>query len=195
MDDEQTLPRAVEFPAPFLLRQQVLAYNRLPGVLEDLTGRRDDFEPWFADVLDGGRTLAIEEFAAYWPHRGQLDRWTAELFAPPRSSKPPEAHSAHRPSPVPGRRSDPHMSRSETFGAAGSQPVVTISYPRAGPPDDVPHELWEGEQEPLAAGAGRQRGSAPCPLRLRRARSLPGWKGAAGGDRGCDVLPGPGGRP
>ncbi|MFI6284434.1 amidase [Streptomyces sp. NPDC051018] len=79
-DDDPALPGAAEFPAPFLLRQRVLAYNRLLGVLDDFTARRGDFEPWFADILDGGRTLTPGDFAAYWTHRGRLDRWTAELF-------------------------------------------------------------------------------------------------------------------
>ncbi|MDI3418648.1 amidase [Streptomyces sp. B-S-A12] len=79
-DDELGLPGAADFPAPFLLRQKVLACNRLLGVLDDFTARRGDFEPWFADVLDTGRTLTLNDFAAYWTHRGQLDQWTAELF-------------------------------------------------------------------------------------------------------------------
>ncbi|MGW1412235.1 amidase [Streptomyces sp. NPDC002403] len=79
-DDEVALPGAADFPAPFLLRQKVLAYNRLLGVLDDFTARRGDFEPWFADVLDAGRTLVPDDFAAYWTHRGLLDQWTAALF-------------------------------------------------------------------------------------------------------------------
>ncbi|MEU5979978.1 amidase [Streptomyces sp. NPDC047315] len=79
-DDDPTIPGATEFPAPFLLRQQVLAYNRLMGVLDDFTARRHTFEPWFADVLDEGRTLKLDDFAAYWDHRARLDRWAAELF-------------------------------------------------------------------------------------------------------------------
>lgn len=79
-DDEAALPSATDFPAPFLLRQKVLAYNRLLGVLDDFTARRGDFEPWFADILDGGRTVTLDDFAAYWTHRALLDQWTAELF-------------------------------------------------------------------------------------------------------------------
>ncbi len=79
-DDESELPGAADFPAPFLLRQRVLAYHRLLGVLDDFTARRGDFEPWFADVLDGGRSLAPEDFAAYWTHRTRLDQWAAGLF-------------------------------------------------------------------------------------------------------------------
>ncbi|MFD7496544.1 amidase [Streptomyces sp. NPDC059832] len=79
-DDDAALPGAADFPAPFQLRQKVLAHNRLLGVLDDFTTRRADFEPWFADLLDGGRNIAPAEFAAYWAHRSLLDRWTAELF-------------------------------------------------------------------------------------------------------------------
>ncbi|MFD4022316.1 amidase [Streptomyces sp. NPDC058576] len=79
-DDESALPGAKDFPAPFQLRQHVLAYSRLLGVLDDLGTRRDDFEPWFADILDKGRTLSPNDSADYWTHRGQLDRWTAALF-------------------------------------------------------------------------------------------------------------------
>jgi len=79
-DDESALPGASDFPAPFLLRQRVLAHSRLLGVLDDFNARRGDFEPWFADVLDAGRTLPAEDFAAYWVHRARLDQWTAGLF-------------------------------------------------------------------------------------------------------------------
>ncbi|MEU2658250.1 amidase [Streptomyces sp. NPDC007325] len=79
-DDESELPGSDTFPAPFQLRQQVLAYNRLLGVLDDFETRRGDFEPWFADVLAAGGTLTSREFAAYWDHRARLDRWTAGLF-------------------------------------------------------------------------------------------------------------------
>ncbi|MFJ9175108.1 amidase [Streptomyces sp. NPDC102360] len=79
-DDESALPGADNFPAPFQLRQKVLAYSRLLGVLDDFAARRADFEPWFADLLDGGREVTPAEMAAYWTHRSQLDRWAAELF-------------------------------------------------------------------------------------------------------------------
>ncbi|MFB7755473.1 amidase [Streptomyces sp. NPDC056121] len=79
-DDESALPGAADFPAPFQLRQKVLAYNRLLGVLDDFRLRRGDFEPWFANVLDEGRTLTPDEFATYWTHRAQLNQWTADLF-------------------------------------------------------------------------------------------------------------------
>ncbi|MEE1738702.1 amidase [Streptomyces sp. BE147] len=79
-DEESVLPGAADFPAPFRLRQRILAYNRLLGVLDDFTARRADFEPWFADTLDDGRTLTPTDFAAYWAHRARLDHWTARLF-------------------------------------------------------------------------------------------------------------------
>ncbi|MFZ3561416.1 amidase [Streptomyces sp. BH055] len=81
-DDDSVLPGASDFPAPFLLRQRVLAHARLLSVLDDFEARRADFEPWFADVLDAGRTLPAEDAAAYWAHRARLDQWTAELFEP-----------------------------------------------------------------------------------------------------------------
>lgn len=79
-DDGSALPGAKDFPAPFQLRQQVLACNRLLGVLDDFAARRGDFEPWFADILDAGRTLTFDDSAAYWAHRSRLDQWTAALF-------------------------------------------------------------------------------------------------------------------
>ncbi|MFB7209754.1 amidase [Streptomyces sp. NPDC056255] len=79
-DDEAVLPGAEGFPAPFQLRQKVLAHSRLLTVLDDFTARRADFEPWFADLLDGARTVTAADLAAYWTHRSRLDHWTAELF-------------------------------------------------------------------------------------------------------------------
>ncbi|MEU0932531.1 MULTISPECIES: amidase [unclassified Embleya] len=79
-DDEAPLPGADDFPAPFQLRQNVLAYARLLTVLDDFTIRRHAFEPWFADALDAGRSLTTADMASYWAHRTQLDRWAAALF-------------------------------------------------------------------------------------------------------------------
>ncbi|MEV5688553.1 amidase [Streptomyces sp. NPDC052164] len=79
-DEESALPGAVDFPAPFRMRQKVLAHSRLLEVLDDFTARRADFEPWFADTLDDSRTLTPTDFAAYWAHRSQLNHWTARLF-------------------------------------------------------------------------------------------------------------------
>ncbi|MFG3530003.1 amidase [Streptomyces sp. NPDC047917] len=79
-DDESPLPGAHEFPAPFQLRQQVLAYARLLDVHDDFTRRRDAFEPWFADLLDASRSLTPADLAAYWAHRAHLDHWAADLF-------------------------------------------------------------------------------------------------------------------
>lgn len=79
-DDEPALPGADAFPAPFQLRQKVLAYARLLDVHDDFTTRRDAFEPWFADLLDASRSLTPADLAAYWAHRTRLDRWTADLF-------------------------------------------------------------------------------------------------------------------
>ncbi|WP_329203717.1 hypothetical protein [Streptomyces sp. NBC_01435] len=60
--------------------QKVLAYNRYLGLADELAARRDDFEPWFARLLDDGSGLTPQEAAAHWAHRAQLDPWTAELF-------------------------------------------------------------------------------------------------------------------
>ncbi|MFJ7255136.1 amidase [Streptomyces sp. NPDC098085] len=79
-DEESALPGAEEFPAPFLLRQKVLAYHRVVSVLDEFTARRADFEPWIADLLDDGSSVSPTDFARYWQHRGRLDRWAAELF-------------------------------------------------------------------------------------------------------------------
>ncbi|MGD6747051.1 amidase [Streptomyces sp. BH106] len=79
-DDEADLPGADRFPAPFQLRQRLLAYARLLDVHEDFTARQDAFEPWFADVLDGSRSLGPAEQAAYWAHRSRLGHWAANLF-------------------------------------------------------------------------------------------------------------------
>ncbi|MFF3125262.1 amidase [Streptomyces sp. NPDC057908] len=81
VDDDSVLPGAEDFPAPFLLRQQVLAYHRLVGVFDEFTARRADFEPWFADVLDNGAAVTPADFARYSRHRGRLDQWAAGLFA------------------------------------------------------------------------------------------------------------------
>ncbi|MFE4306697.1 amidase [Streptomyces sp. NPDC056517] len=79
-DDESALPGADDFPAPFQLRQRVLAYARLLDVLDDFTTRRDTFEPWFADLLDASLSLTPADLAAYWAHRARLDQWAADLF-------------------------------------------------------------------------------------------------------------------
>ncbi|MFE4671440.1 amidase [Streptomyces sp. NPDC056723] len=79
-DDESPLPGADQFPAPFQLRQRVLAYARLLDVLDDFTVRRDTFEPWFAGLLDASLSLTPADQAAYWAHRAHLDRWAADLF-------------------------------------------------------------------------------------------------------------------
>ncbi|MEU6164602.1 amidase [Streptomyces tanashiensis] len=79
-DADAALPGADVFPAPFHLRQKVLAYARLLDVHDDFTARRDTFEPWFADLLDASRSLTPADLAAYWAHRAHLDRWAAALF-------------------------------------------------------------------------------------------------------------------
>ncbi|MFD5191661.1 amidase [Streptomyces sp. NPDC058357] len=79
-EDDAPLPGADAYPRPFRLRQKVLAYNRYLGLADELAARRDDFEPWFARLLDDGSGLTPQEAAAHWAHRAQLDRWTAELF-------------------------------------------------------------------------------------------------------------------
>ncbi|WP_393059524.1 amidase [Streptomyces sp. LN549] len=79
-DEEAVLPGAADFPAPFLLRQKILAYRRLISVLDDFTARPGDFEPWFAGLLDDAGTVTPADMAAYWRHRSRLDHWTAELF-------------------------------------------------------------------------------------------------------------------
>ncbi|MGW2183965.1 amidase [Streptomyces sp. NPDC001732] len=79
-DDESALPGADAFPAPFQLRQKVLAYARLLDVHDDFATRRDTFEPWFADLLDASRSLTPADLAAYWAHRARLDHWAAALF-------------------------------------------------------------------------------------------------------------------
>ncbi|MFC9592124.1 amidase family protein [Streptomyces sp. NPDC056944] len=79
-DDESALPGADAFPAPFQLRQRVLAYARLLDVHDDLATRRATFEPWFADLLDASRSLTPADLAAYWSHRARLDHWAACLF-------------------------------------------------------------------------------------------------------------------
>ncbi|MFE3947521.1 amidase [Streptomyces sp. NPDC059118] len=80
-EDDAPLPGADTYPRPFRLRQKVLAYNRYLGLADELAARRDDFEPWFARLLDDGSGLTPQEAAAHWAHRAQLDQWTAELFA------------------------------------------------------------------------------------------------------------------
>ncbi|MEV1035459.1 MULTISPECIES: amidase [unclassified Streptomyces] len=79
-DDESALPQHERFPASILLRQQVLAHYRLTSRLDAFTTRRDDFEPWFADVLAHGGALTTEDFTRYWEHRARLDQWAADLF-------------------------------------------------------------------------------------------------------------------
>ncbi|MEU9358413.1 amidase [Streptomyces sp. NPDC048301] len=79
-EDDAVLPDADTYPRPFQLRQKLLAYNRFLGLADELAARRDDFEPWFARVLDDGSGLTPEEAAVHWAHRSRLDRWTADLF-------------------------------------------------------------------------------------------------------------------
>ncbi|WP_354598280.1 amidase [Streptomyces sp. JL1001] len=79
-EDDAVLPDAETYPRPFQLRQKLLAYNRYLGLADVLADRREDFEPWFARLLDDGSGLTPEETAAHWTHRSRLDRWTADLF-------------------------------------------------------------------------------------------------------------------
>ncbi|MEU9634938.1 amidase [Streptomyces tendae] len=79
-EDGAVLPDAETYPRPFQLRQKLLAYNRYLGLADELAARRDDFEPWFARLLDDGSGLTPEEAAAHWAHRSRLDQWTADLF-------------------------------------------------------------------------------------------------------------------
>ncbi|MEV5018048.1 amidase [Streptomyces sp. NPDC053780] len=78
--DDAVLPDAETYPRPFQLRQKLLAYHRYLGLADELGARRDDFEPWFARLLDDGSGLTPEEAAAHWSHRSRLDQWTADLF-------------------------------------------------------------------------------------------------------------------
>ncbi|MFI5662455.1 amidase [Streptomyces sp. NPDC051684] len=79
-EEDAALPDAESYPRPFQLRQKLLAYNRYLGLVDELAARRDDFEPWFARLLDDGSKLTPEEAAAHWAHRSRLDQWTADLF-------------------------------------------------------------------------------------------------------------------
>ncbi|MFJ6422856.1 amidase [Streptomyces hydrogenans] len=80
VDDDAVLPGAADFPLTLQLRQKVLARARLTSVLDTFDARPESFEPWFADALEQGRTVTVEELARYWEHRARLDRWAAGLF-------------------------------------------------------------------------------------------------------------------
>ncbi|MEV0087178.1 amidase family protein [Saccharopolyspora sp. NPDC050642] len=80
IDDHTPHPGAETFPEVIALRQQVLAHNRFMNVTEELTTHRDHLEPWFAALLDRGRSVTTTDLARYWRYRGQLDHWAAELF-------------------------------------------------------------------------------------------------------------------
>ncbi|WP_426368007.1 amidase [Streptomyces sp. E-08] len=80
VDDDAALPGADDFPLLAQLRQKVLARARLTSILETFTARPEDFEPWFAAVLEQGRAVTVEEIAQYWEHRARLDQWAADLF-------------------------------------------------------------------------------------------------------------------
>ncbi|MEV0102953.1 amidase, partial [Nocardia sp. NPDC050789] len=80
VDDIPPLPDAEDFPNQLLLRQQILANYRLTSLGEEFERRRDDFEPWFADLLAFGGTVGLTEFTRYWQRRARLDAWAARVF-------------------------------------------------------------------------------------------------------------------
>ena len=82
MDDNTALPGAETFPASLQLRQQILAYIRFTAVRDEFDSRPEDFEPWFAAILDSGRATTLDDLARYWEYRSRLDVWAADLFEP-----------------------------------------------------------------------------------------------------------------
>ena len=79
-DDDTAHPDAADFPAGLQLRQLVLGHNRFLKLRQEITTRPQDFEPWFAALLERGSTVTTDDLARYWAYRARLDSWAADLF-------------------------------------------------------------------------------------------------------------------
>jgi Asp-tRNA(Asn)/Glu-tRNA(Gln) amidotransferase A subunit family amidase len=80
-DDDTPHPYANRFPESLRMRQQILSYNRLNDLADEFTANREDFEPWFAAILDRGHDVTAADLAAYWDYRGKLDAWAFQMLS------------------------------------------------------------------------------------------------------------------
>lgn len=81
IDDERGLPFSDSFPEHMQLRQRILGYHRFTKVKDEFNSRPENFEAWFAEILERGREVTLDQLQSYWRYRGTLDLWASTLFA------------------------------------------------------------------------------------------------------------------